>query len=58
MEEVQESSGGKTHQEDDKHQWAGLDVHRPVEVWLVELTDDPGIAYNRDHQWHQEAKDG
>lgn len=57
MEEVQDSSRSETHQEDDKHQWAGLDVHLPVEVWLVELTDDSDEAQNRDHQRQQEAED-
>lgn len=58
MEEVQDSSGSKTHQEDEKHQWAGLDVHCPVAVWSVELTDDSCVAYNCDHQRHQKAEDG
>lgn len=57
VEEVQESGGCETHQEDDKHQRAGLDVHRPVMVGSVELTDDSGIAQNRDHQRQQEAKE-
>lgn len=58
MEEVQGSSGSKTHYKDDKHQRAGLDVHCPVVVRSVELAHDSGVAYSRDHQWHQKAEDG
>lgn len=56
--EVQDSGGSEAHQEDDKHQRAGLDVNGPVVVWLVQLTDDPRVAHNRDQQGHQEAEDG
>lgn len=58
MEDVQDSSRGKTQNEDDKHQRAGLDVHHPVELWLVELKYNSDIAHNRDPQRHQEAEDG
>lgn len=57
MEEVQQSSGEKTHQEDGQHQRAGLDVQPPVVGGLFQLTDDPGVAHQRDPQWHQEAED-
>lgn len=58
MEEVQDSSGSETQQEDHKHQRAGLDVHGPVVVRSVELTHDATVAHNRNHQRHQEAEDG
>lgn len=56
MDEVQQSGGSETHQEDDEHQRAGLDVHRPVVVWLLQLMDDSDVTPDRDHQRHQEAE--
>lgn len=58
MEEVQDSSRGETHEEDEGHQRAGLDVHRPVELGFVELPDNPDVAHNRYPQRHKEAEDG
>lgn len=57
MDEVQQSRGSETRQEDDTHQWAGHDVHRPVVVWLVQLMDDSNVAHDHDHQRHQEAEE-
>lgn len=58
MEKMQDSSRGKTHQEDDKHQWAGLHVQPPVTVCLVQLPHDLDVAHDADHQWQKEAEDG
>lgn len=58
VEEVQDSSRSEAHQEDDEHQRAGLDVHGPVVVGLVQLAHDAQVAHNGDQQGQQEAEDG
>lgn len=58
MEEVQDSGGSETQQEDDEHQRAGLDVHRPVQVRSVELADNSDVARDRERQRRHQAEDG
>lgn len=58
MEKVQDSSRDEAHQEDGKHQRAGLDVHCPVDVRSRELVDYLDKAHDCSHKRHNETNHG